>query len=62
MIWADTDLSNPYRPRSGQVRSTFYGCRTGQLTRWREFSGLAERRRPRQGRRQAWSRPKDRQQ
>jgi len=25
---------------SSQVRSTFYGCRTAQITRRREFSGL----------------------
>jgi hypothetical protein len=28
-------------PLSSQVRGTFYGCRTGQLTRRREFSGLS---------------------
>src|SRR5690348_4482390 len=29
------------QPLSFQVRSTFHGCRTGQLSRRREFSGLA---------------------
>src|SRR6266536_2325897 len=29
------------QPLSSQVRSTFHGCRTGQLTRRREFAGLA---------------------
>jgi len=32
----DTDFDT----LSSQARSTFYGCRTGQLTPRREFSGL----------------------
>jgi hypothetical protein len=33
-------------PLSFQVRSTFHGCRTGQLTQRRGFSGLAAARIP----------------
>jgi len=39
-VWELKDLD---KPLSSQVRSTFYGCRTGQLTRSREFSGLGIR-------------------